>query len=144
MDIVVGFTGTSIGMNDTQARGVRNMLLEIIPNVAHHGMCKGADANFHWIVRNMFGAFCRIEGHPPINKINADMVPVDVMHPDKDYIVRDKDIVDAADVMLATPFCPEIRRSGTWTTVRYARKREKPTIIFMPDGQIIKERWHYG
>lgn len=62
------------------------------------------------------------------------------MHPEKDYKVRDKDIVDMSERMIATPFCPEIARSGTWTTVRYARKKNKPLWIVMPDGQVIEER----
>jgi predicted Rossmann fold nucleotide-binding protein DprA/Smf involved in DNA uptake len=37
--------------------------------------------------------------------------------------------------MIATPHSyVEIGRSGTWATVRYARKAGKPIYLILPDG----------
>ena len=57
------------------------------------------------------------------------------MHPAKDYLVRNHDIVDVCDVLVATPGQKEEQiRSGTWATIRYARKIRKQIIIVYPDG----------
>lgn len=37
------------------------------------------------------------------------------------------------------PSKEEITRSGTWSTIRYARKCHKSLIIVYPDGQTITE-----
>ena len=52
-------------------------------------------------------------------------------HP-KPYLDRNRDIVDACEVLLATPDGPERLRSGTWSTVRYARKIGKPVEVRLP------------
>jgi hypothetical protein len=56
----------------------------------------------------------------------------DVMHEVKPFIKRDKEIVDAVETMIATPAGAEQVRSGTWTTIRYAKKQLKPVHIIMP------------
>jgi len=43
----VGFTGTSQGMTRPQQEAVAALLLDPVPNEAHHGNCVGADAEFH-------------------------------------------------------------------------------------------------
>jgi hypothetical protein len=53
------------------------------------------------------------------------------------FLTRNRLIVDLADELLAAPagFGEELR-SGTWATIRYARKRHKLTRIFWPDGTV--------
>jgi hypothetical protein len=46
----------------------------------------------------------------------------------------------AAAMLAACPKGPEERRSGTWATVRYARKTGKPVVIFWPDGTVTEEK----
>lgn len=31
--------------------------------------------------------------------------------------------------------------SGTWATIRMARKAGKPLAIVLPSGAVVKERW---
>lgn len=51
------------------------------------------------------------------------------------YLVRDRMIVDGSDVLLAFPRSPvERRRSGTWYTVRYARRTAVPVRLFPLSG----------
>ncbi len=58
----------------------------------------------------------------------------------KPYLARNRDIVNAADVLIAGPGgMEEIMRSGTWATVRYARKKQKPVIIVYPNGEVVRE-----
>ena len=53
----------------------------------------------------------------------------------KPFIARDRDIVDETDELVATPLTREEQvQSGTWTTVRYARKKKKPVTIINPVG----------
>ena len=52
-------------------------------------------------------------------------------------------IVADADVMLACPpNYEEIKRgSGTWATIKFARKSGKPLAIVYPDGGFMVENW---
>ena len=59
-----------------------------------------------------------------------------VMKPKK-YLDRNHDIVDASAEMLALPSGPEkMRGSGTWATIRYARRTRVPLLICWPDGRV--------
>lgn len=63
--------------------------------------------------------------------------PFKVRYEPKEYIKRDKDIVDTSDILIATPrFMYEELRSGTWATVRYAEKKNKPIVIIWPNGDV--------
>jgi hypothetical protein len=58
----------------------------------------------------------------------------------KKYVERDHDIVDETDMMISfPPTNKEILRSGTWTTIRYARKKKKKLYIIYPDGSCVLE-----
>lgn len=59
----------------------------------------------------------------------------DVVHEPRPPLERNRDVVDASDVLLACPGgMAEEQRSGTWATIRYARKAGKPVVIVWPDG----------
>jgi hypothetical protein len=53
--------------------------------------------------------------------------------------VRNHRIVDMTRVLVACPDGEERQHSGTWATVRYARKRGKWIIIVYPDGTVREE-----
>lgn len=43
--------------------------------------------------------------------------------------------------MIATPSSKEEElRSGTWSTVRYARKLRRPVTLIYPDGSVVEEK----
>ena len=129
----IGFTGTRKGMSDSQRATLRRLLglLEGMATQAHHGDCVGADAEFHELCRDIF----KIQIHPPLKqKFRAFCESVEFEHPPKDYLVRNRNIVDACDILIATPHTAERRRSGTWSTVRYARKQEKPIVVVSTNG----------
>lgn len=115
----LGFTGTQTGMSRVQKRQFRDFVRNNNIDEFHHGDCIGADAEAHNIVREEKPA-CMIHAHPcNIHRKRAHM-RADVIHPVKPPLDRNKDIVDASDHLFASPKGPEERRSGTWSTVRYA------------------------
>jgi hypothetical protein len=126
--MIIGFTGTSAGMSDNQMQQLGTKLVELNATEFHHGDCVGADAQAHNLARVMF---LLIHIHPPTNDYRrAFCTGAHHIHTPKPYLDRNHDIVDACDVLIATPEQDEeILRSGTWATVRYARKLQKETHI---------------
>ena len=60
-----------------------------------------------------------------------------VMEPSIDPLARNRIIVSTSDEMLALPGeMTEQRRSGTWATIRFARKHGTPMKIIYPDGSM--------
>lgn len=138
----VGFTGTQVGCADVQVAALARTLDALGCKVLHHGDCIGADATAHHIARAM-GA--RVELHPPRNgtkRAHCEMLPGETTHPAKEYIPRNHDIVDATAVLVACPKEEEGEelRSGTWATVRYARRRHRPVYVVRPSGRVEEER----
>lgn len=128
----VGFTGTSRGMNQRQINTLIVWLTGNFPEYAHHGDCIGADAEFHDLVRNHVSG-CTIYIHPPADSKKRAWMKGDVTLSTYPYLERNHNIVDASEIMLAAPATyNEQLRSGTWATVRYARRKSKPVILFYP------------
>lgn len=137
MIVHVGITATRDGLSEKQktkfASDMRQLLREGNQIVFHHGDCIGGDAEGDAIMRNLsleFPERVLIEIHPPLNdKYRAFCFQEgDIQNPEKHYIARDHDIVDASDEMYGGPRDhnkEEFRGSGTWTTIRYARERMK-------------------
>lgn len=134
----VGFTGTQHGMTYEQRRVVRDEITVLLPAEADHGLCVGSDAEFHDLLREL-SPLTEIIGHPPTDTRKMAKRQCDRLWIAKPYLVRNRDIVDASDRLIATPQGPEELRSGTWSTVRYARKRHKPRLIVWPDGSFVRE-----
>lgn len=137
LSIVIGFTGTRRGMTVPQARGVVRFLAFQPESVAgfHHGDCVGADAQAHSLALQV--GIRRIEIHPPSDpRARAFCQGAAVVHEEKSYRDRNHDIVDASHLLLAAPGGQEGKRSGTWATIRYARRAAgMPIVIIMPDGK---------
>jgi len=122
----------------TEAEGINDGIARRVE--WHYGMCVGADmlaaeladsAGF-WLV-----------GHPPTNRklIALRPKPHDQMPP-LPYLERNKAIVQNAQALIAMPrTTDEELRSGTWSTIRYARRIKRPVLIVRPDGSLFYERW---
>jgi hypothetical protein len=127
--MIVGFTGTIEGMSERQLTALRVHLMAVEPNSEfHHGDCLGADEEAHEIAHEL-GFLIVI--HPPLNKSKRAFCTraFQVLKP-KQYLERNHDIVDACQVLFAAPKTDEEElRSGTWATVRYARKMNKQRLI---------------
>jgi len=135
--MIVGFTGTRAGMTEAQKKVVARLLEEHKPSEVHHGDCIGADAQFHQIAGNI-----PIVGHPAseVGEQRAFCLNFSRIHESKPPLERNRDIVTASDIMIATPKeSREVLRSGTWATIRYAFKANKQIYIILPDGTLIME-----
>lgn len=140
----IGFTGTRHGMTDKQKEAVKKFIISEKFNEFHHGDCIGSDKESHDIVdeyrkEEKKEDKIKIVGHPPkYNKYRA-YCKCDILLAKDDYLVRNHNIVDATDIMIATPDTKERLHSGTWATVRYARKKDKKIYIFNKNGQMKME-----
>ena len=123
----IGFTGTQKGMTDFQKHEVSMVLLfnsyicTGVSGEAHHGDCIGADAEFEELAKKEgFTTYA----HPASDTGNKRAYcKSDILLPAKPALERNKDIVNAVDIMIATPKeNHEVLRSGTWATIRYAKK----------------------
>jgi len=136
----VGFTGTKLGMTPKQHKSMVGLLGFLKNNYQefHHGDCEGSDIQAAKIA-NWYNF--EIHCHPPVNDTKRGFFKFNrVIYPAYDYIVRDRHIVEDSHIMIAIPHeSYEINRSGTWTTVRYAREIGRPIYIIKPDGTIELE-----
>ena len=137
----VGFSGTQVGTTDEQLAAVVEYLKEIKHRYQHHklralfafgdfefhfGDCIGADEE---VAEEAYKLGYNLHVHPStltkkrafVNKrLRIDVVNYDPKPP----LNRNHDIVDAVKYFIATPKeQKEVLRSGTWATIRYAKKR---------------------
>lgn len=97
----------------------------------HHGDCVGADSQAS-VIAGRLGF--RIVLHPPLDPKKRAYNIADLVLQARPYLERNHDIVDACDVMFATPReMHEVLRSGTWATIRYARKCRKDLLVIQPE-----------
>lgn len=128
----IGFTGSRDGISEKALIVLHNFLSSISIEEFHHGDCVGADQSLHNIIKSKG---IPIFIHPPSdNKLRAFCADAIILTP-KNYLQRNKDIVNSSDFLLALPSTNhDIVRSGTWSTIRYARNINKPVLIIYPDG----------
>lgn len=137
----VGFTGTQRGMTLRQKLSFNKELVGNHTSEFHHGLDDGSDKDAHYEIRLNFPKI-RIVGHPPLNQhhISDRTRDCDELRTPKEYLVRNHDIVDETFALIATPrTMNEELRSGTWATIRYARKLKRLIVIIYPDGTVHKE-----
>ena len=142
--MIVGFTGTRRGMTQAQKSVLYLELYKLKEwKTFLHGDCIGADAEAHSLVR----AFRKIKivTFPGCNAKGEGLwtahCRADEVRPPRPYLERNLDIVSESDFMIAAPvdFCQK-QRSGTWATIRMARRQDRPLVIIYPDGTVVKER----
>lgn len=137
----VGFTGTRAGLTTEQSLAFRRALPAEI-TWFRHGCCVGADEDAVRIVNaldprpSIFGAPSNIGNLTSEFALDACD---DTTGEFSDPLDRNRDIVNGCDLLIACPRGPEERRSGTWSTVRYARKQGKRIVIVWPDGSTTEE-----
>lgn len=123
-------------MSRAQILRLHAYLIEKRPMIFSHGACVGADNEADLVAVNL-GIYRIIYPATNAEKRVTDTTLKDrgpvLIHPAKPPLDRNKDIVRAGDLLIA---CPkeqkEIIRSGTWTTVRYARRIGRPFIVIDP------------
>lgn len=140
--MIVGFTGTREGMTESQKHSFRSVMIHSSVNEFHHGDCVGADADAHTIIRRC--TMADIHVRPGDRSDYAAGCIGDMNYDGKPYLKRNNDIVLSCDVLVATPNSnEEIKRSGTWYTVRKARVNKRTIVIIWPDGSVEIEQGKY-
>lgn len=148
-DLRIGFTGAQKGMTAEQTREVDRLLGVFMRQHTqpgglaefHHGDCVGSDEQADELAYR-HGYYIVL--HPPdSDKKRAWTTHYDMSRMPKPYLVRNREIVHddygLCDWMIATPGDRnERQRSGTWATIRYARKHTALLIVY-PDGDIARE-----
>jgi len=122
----------------------RDSVFEIfaaVPNsTLHHGDCVGADAQAHDIAIQFD---FKIAIHPPENNAKrafktGPKTQVLILAP-RPYLERNCDIVDSCEILVAAPqVSEEEMRSGTWATIRYARRKQCRVVLIMPNGKQVQ------
>jgi len=135
----LGFSGTQDGMSTKQKGGVWNILQTFQPKEVHHGDCVGSDEEFHYLCRVLVPQpFIHV--HPPSNPSKRAFCKGDFIYEVMPYMERNDDIVFYSHALVATPKRSEVRiGSGTWATIRRARKKGIPIYIIYPDGRFEQE-----
>ena len=102
-------------------------------NEFHHGDCIGAD-EIAWILANYAGYHTL--AHPCDIAEKRAFTNSDTIFSTLPPLARNRTIVDVSDLVVATPGEEEeVLRSGTWATIRYAKKQNRPLIIIFPSGK---------
>lgn len=102
------------------------MLQNLEASEFHHGDCVGADAEAHAIAVDLG---IPVVIHPPLDpkaRAGCQSQYIRERHP---YVERNHHIVQETDYLIAAPKGPEVTRSGTWATVRYAWLTDKPVKV---------------
>lgn len=134
--MIVGITGTRRLLTIHQVTWLHDQMK--YAHASHHGACMGADSISHTLALRRE---IPITVHPPVDLRYADLstlvnLPGVTVLDKKPYLERNRDIANACEVLLALPDGPERVRSGTWSTIRYARKIGRRGWICFPDGSI--------
>lgn len=133
MKLHIGVTGTQRGMTFRQ-KGVWRLFLNKIGNLWQitSGQCIGADAEFIEIARSVYPNVCVIS-RPGNNREKTSDAPATFTYPVRPNLDRNKQIVMACDLLVAAPRTAEEElRSGTWATIRHARKVGRPVLFLWP------------
>jgi hypothetical protein len=137
----IGMTGARHGVTHRQAVSFLNWFKSQYDatgvNEFHHGDCVGADEQITKLVKKFYPGV-EIHCHPPKNPTYRAFVPADITYEEKDYLIRNRHIVDCTDKLVAFPDKPEVLRSGTWSTIRYGKRAGSKVLIFNTDGQVVK------
>lgn len=144
-DLHIGFTGTRRGMSPRQKSRVFGLLQHLQPTRFHHGDCIGADDEAGLIAYQLH---IPIELHPPIKEVFRAHAERGVtaggivrINPPKDYYKRDRAIVIATSILIATPLGNGgSRTGGTWYTVDYATGKKHDTITCYTNGNMDLSR----
>jgi hypothetical protein len=153
--MILSFSGSQDGISPQQYDWANMTMRRIGMMELHHGGCVGADEEAHRIALDYFDGYVTepdglqvetITVHPA-SDVNPRKVSQLCLKPHplvrvlaaKPALKRNRDIVNPADLLLATPSGYEKLRSGTWATIRYAIKMRVPVLICYPNGETEKK-----
>jgi len=137
--MIRGFTGTRQGWTDAQRVAFIGLLSDV--KILHHGDCVGSDAQAHAVCIE-HGVLVHV--HPAIDdRYRAYCTGYTWIEQPLEYLARNRNIVHKSNGLIAVSRTThEVGRSGTWMTVRYARRInvglpvKHPIVIIYPDGSV--------
>ena len=134
---IISFTGSQHGMTVAQQEQLYSFLSVFDSTEVHHGDCWGADELFNRACLQLDRFY--ISAHPGVDKNGLSpkraYCTVHNILPEQPYLKRNRTMVDLANVLIAAPMSMvEQRRSGTWSTIRYAIDTETNVVLIFPDG----------
>lgn len=135
----LGFTGTRDGMTAKQYQTVVHLIGTLKPDVVIHGDCIGADQQFHEIIDKIrkFNSVPTIRILPGTVAKKRAHCNGDIIDPPQPPLARNREIAHLCDKLIACPKeSAEQLRSGTWSTIRYARLANKTVYLVIPNGEI--------
>ena len=138
----MGVTGTRSGLSAKQ-RSIaidllRRMHRDLNFEFLHHGDCVGVDAQIDAIAKEV--GFQTIL-HPPDNaKYRAHTSGHAAVNLPLPYLDRNKRMVGLVELLVAFPYEEsEVLRSGTWATIRWARRQDVVVMTVYPSGRVAVE-----
>jgi hypothetical protein len=147
----VSITATSAGLTEQQRMQFVDLCFALDEPIdeLHHGDCIGGDDELDDLAARQ--GLCRMivmhpaSGSAAHKRAHANLrnwpYPRELRDP-APPIERDHIMVDSTELTIALPrSMQEERRSGTWATIRYAKRTGAHLAIIYPDG---KEEWHNG
>ena len=143
--VKIGVTGTRSGMNSEQKAKINEYIAEMSVSSLeiHHGDCVGVDIEFAEMFRNISGAV--IVCHPPVKNELRAWHKSDIILEPKSHFARNRDIVDACDVLFVVPYQTSHQSTGgTWYTHDYAVKKGVPVIVIWPMSDHIEQLMKQG
>ncbi len=139
--MILGFTGTRRGMTPAQRAALADCV-SALPARAVHGGAVGADEEFDAFLVRIGMAPQNIDVYPAsagrwIKWVDAGRTTYAVAEP----LVRNRTIALGCDYLVAAPATAhEVLRSGTWATVRRARRAGRSIVILLPGGGVREEK----
>ncbi len=118
----IGTSGSRTKPTQEQVKWFLWRIQELNATELHHGDCVGWDEIADYLASKL--GIKRI-AHPPTDPKYRAFCKSDEIRPEFPYLTRNHHIIDETEILLACPNAPETLRSGTWATVRYARKMNK-------------------
>lgn len=134
--IKIGFTGNRYGLKPEQEEQIKLLLDKYDNIIVSHGDCVGSDTEFHNICINYKNTHSdkkiTIYIFPPNNPKLRAFNKGDVLMEERPYLERNLNILKNSSILIACPIDKnkEELRSGTWSTIRQARKLNIDTYIF--------------
>lgn len=137
---VLGVTGSQLGASTAQLHTFKSWVLENWDKIeaVHNGCCVGWDTQVAYILHGN-GLEELVVWHPPSNSDKQGIFqrdwPMGEWRKPKPYLDRNWDIAKECDVVIGAPRTDEEQiRSGTWATLRYARKLGKEVKVLRRMG----------
>jgi hypothetical protein len=134
--ITIGITATQRGLVERQREVAEELFLRFDPARLVHGDCVGGDEDIHYLFQQAFPKKTIIIRPCDIRHKRAFCIGFHEEHPEEPPLMRNQKIVNESHILLGFPGEQnEVTRSGTWSTIRYAKRIGKPVIVIYPEAK---------